>query len=53
MHPGEQHLSFLLHHVLGFGKFNEYWRSKKIMFVGSRARLVRKADLTAIFEPIV
>jgi hypothetical protein len=28
-------------------------RSRKIMFLGSRALSVRKADLTAICEPIV
>jgi hypothetical protein len=26
---------------------------KKIMFLGSKVRLVRGADLTAIYEPIV
>jgi hypothetical protein len=33
---------------------NEYRKQKKIMFLGSKVRLVRGADnFTAIYEPIV
>jgi hypothetical protein len=45
--------------ALGPGVFstsnrNEYQKQKKIMFLGSRARTVRRADnLTVIREPIV
>jgi hypothetical protein len=34
-------------------KRNEYQRQEKKMFLGSRSRPVRQADLTAISEPIV
>jgi hypothetical protein len=40
--------------VLSASNRNEYQKTKIIMFLGSKVRLVRRADnLTAIYEPIV
>jgi hypothetical protein len=40
--------------ALGFGVYSASIRSRKIMFLGNRARLVLNADnLTTICEPIV
>jgi hypothetical protein len=40
--------------IYSASKRNEYQKQKKIMFLGSRALPVRRADnFTAIYEPIV